>query len=889
MMKMGKRMLAAMLIVLMLVTSAPLALDTNATELCYLEDIKQTASDRYTGNEGDSFIKKIGSRNKTEGVSGTNYEHGLEAWVARWNYSNEKSWVWAEYDLAKDYTELTGVLDFCHYSFDNWDYTKYPHVAQAEISVDGRTVFSQRLDASTQYPIDININVKNASILKIYVFDLEASSVGSSYLFGNMILRKGDSIRISSPTGLKVTATNTTALNLAWNQVSGATGYVVYQYNASAKKYTKLGATKKNSYKVTKLNPGTTYRFAVKAYKTVSGNNYFSKYSSLALATTKAAPMDTYTKEHYDFIVSNPSYNSRIVNYDFAADMASLKSTKEYHWDKLISLDYGNYYDVVLTDLMLQQQTDQKIQEVSEDFAGSAYAETVKSVGGYIKDLIDQYDNAHEFTGKIEKNAIDEFLTGELDTDSTSYKAIMGAFKKYPKAGDQLKTFLTGLDKLGKVADFIGSAKKIINTVVQTTNYIASINAYIACDQYFKQMFKSVENRIPSKGNYAGLKNTLNKYINASSSPKGYAREIFKACAKAGLKTVFEVFKTVYLKQTVSKLAHVCAGVSIGGVSLATQLSTAAGEISVAGVVSSVATGITLGVGISQLLTNADDLSKEMSMVVAVGELSRYVRPVMLQFAQVVKKQHSLKYAHLFDRAFSFYQDIQIYSYNHTIEALKVKKTSLLEKAINLFTKNRQLEYEADINTFREARDALRYIHCHKMNVENTEVKLSGDEFSYTGKPIQPTVKIAGRTLNKDFTVKYSNNTNVGVGKVTITGKGYYLKGSVTKTFIIVPRRPGGLKAVSVASDSVKLTWKQVPGAKGYIVWYGILGSKNAPMKVKTNQTSVTINNLKANTKYGFGVQAYSSINGKTYSSWWPGLTQLDKDAGVIAITTAKK
>jgi len=59
-------------------------------------------------------------------------------------------------------------------------------------------------------------------------------------------------------------------------------------------------------------------------------------------------------------------------------------------------------------------------------------------------------------------------------------------------------------------------------------------------------------------------------------------------------------------------------------------------------------------------------------------------------------------------------------------------------------------------------------------------------------------------------------------------------------------------------------------------------------MKVKTNRTSVTINKLKANTKYGFGVQAYSIINGKTYSSWWPGLMQLGKDAGIITVTTAK-
>lgn len=62
----------------------------------------------------------------------------------------------------------------------------------------------------------------------------------------------------------------------------------------------------------------------------------------------------------------------------------------------------------------------------------------------------------------------------------------------------------------------------------------------------------------------------------------------------------------------------------------------------------------------------------------------------------------------------------------------------------------------------------------------------------YTGKAITPinTVKLSnGKTLNKgnDFTVKYSNNTNVGTAKAVITFKGNY-KGTVTKTFKIKAR-----------------------------------------------------------------------------------------------------
>ena len=94
-------------------------------------------------------------------------------------------------------------------------------------------------------------------------------------------------ITVSKPVRLRVTATNTTALNLKWNKVEDATGYVVYRYNSSSKKYSKLGSTKKCVFKVENLQTRTTYQFAVRAYKRVDGKNYYSNYSSLVQAITK--------------------------------------------------------------------------------------------------------------------------------------------------------------------------------------------------------------------------------------------------------------------------------------------------------------------------------------------------------------------------------------------------------------------------------------------------------------------------------------------------------------------------------------------------------------------------------------------------------------------------
>ena len=75
-------------------------------------------------------------------------------------------------------------------------------------------------------------------------------------------------------------------------------------------------------------------------------------------------------------------------------------------------------------------------------------------------------------------------------------------------------------------------------------------------------------------------------------------------------------------------------------------------------------------------------------------------------------------------------------------------------------------------------------------------------EQTYTGSAIEPTVVVTdgetSLTLGTDYTVEYSDNTNVGTATVTVTGKGNY-GGTIEKTFTVSP------KAVTVtANDQTK-------------------------------------------------------------------------------------
>ena len=95
-------------------------------------------------------------------------------------------------------------------------------------------------------------------------------------------------IKPKATTGLKAKTQDTKTITLSWSKTTGATGYAVYRYNSSAKKYEKIKTTTSTSYKVTSLNAGTTYKYKVRAYtKANDGTVIWAAYSDLLTTSTK--------------------------------------------------------------------------------------------------------------------------------------------------------------------------------------------------------------------------------------------------------------------------------------------------------------------------------------------------------------------------------------------------------------------------------------------------------------------------------------------------------------------------------------------------------------------------------------------------------------------------
>ena len=76
-----------------------------------------------------------------------------------------------------------------------------------------------------------------------------------------------------TPSNISATQ-STSVVKLTWKSSSGATGYRVYKYDASAKKYVVIASLKDTTtYRVTNLKSGTAYKFKIKPYIKLSNGS----------------------------------------------------------------------------------------------------------------------------------------------------------------------------------------------------------------------------------------------------------------------------------------------------------------------------------------------------------------------------------------------------------------------------------------------------------------------------------------------------------------------------------------------------------------------------------------------------------------------------------------
>ncbi|GHV32905.1 hypothetical protein FACS18949_05410 [Clostridia bacterium] len=212
--------------------SGDTAQDIN-TSIVYLETLTPTQSDRYTGNEGDSRIVPMNELEfGNKDIQGNIWQHGLTAWVARWNFGDEVSWVWNEYNLNGEYSHLLGQIVLMPHRYTKDFDTNFKAIG------DGKVLFSMDLTPNNLPTHDLKIDVSRVKTLRISFFDNKSAGGGSPFGLADFGLTTIKSTTDKPSSWAVADVSEADRLNLIPNELDKE-----YQTNITRAEFAKLAIT----------------------------------------------------------------------------------------------------------------------------------------------------------------------------------------------------------------------------------------------------------------------------------------------------------------------------------------------------------------------------------------------------------------------------------------------------------------------------------------------------------------------------------------------------------------------------------------------------------------------------------------------------------------------
>ena len=162
-------------------------------------------------------------------------------------------------------------------------------------------------------------------------------------------------------------------------------------------------------------------------------------------------------------------------------------------------------------------------------------------------------------------------------------------------------------------------------------------------------------------------------------------------------------------------------------------------------------------------------------------------------------------------------------------------------------------------------------VGVYPIKASMVEVSAIGNQV-YTGKGIAPNVIVKYNgvvlKLDRDYTLSYGKNRNIGNGTIKIIFKGSYT-GTKTITFLIVPRATTITKLENTKAGRGTVYYNEIKEATGYQIAYKVTGT-NGWTYLKSTEAAKFIRNLEKG-KYTVTVRSYTTVDNKNYySSWSP-------------------
>jgi hypothetical protein len=161
---------------------------------------------------------------------------------------------------------------------------------------------------------------------------------------------------------------------------------------------------------------------------------------------------------------------------------------------------------------------------------------------------------------------------------------------------------------------------------------------------------------------------------------------------------------------------------------------------------------------------------------------------------------------------------------------------------------------------------------AEQIQLGDASVTMNSASYVYNGDEYQPSVKVIflGYKLKKDrdYTIKYSKNVNIGKATVIITGKGNYT-GTVRKTFKIIPNKVKSVSVKNKSTEKISISWLKQSKISGYEVQYSTKSNFSSKSVKKTTKNSCTITNLSRGKTYYVRIRSYKKVSKATYYSKW--------------------
>lgn len=176
----------------------------------------------------------------------------------------------------------------------------------------------------------------------------------------------------------------------------------------------------------------------------------------------------------------------------------------------------------------------------------------------------------------------------------------------------------------------------------------------------------------------------------------------------------------------------------------------------------------------------------------------------------------------------------------------------------------------------------------------------NGNVYDYTGKAITPQVinitfcdengEMQTRELEGYQVLSYKDNKNIGKGSVEISIDGYTGSIWLENVFEIQFGKISNVKTSPASYKTIKISWDQLPGADGYVVYRRTAKAKSFTKITTIKKGSTTSytdgsSSLKLGTTYEYRVQPYRTVNKKTVYGDYSKVVSQKLQVGTTTVT----